>query len=275
MTVAAVERCLALIEFLAKEPEGMDLGALARAVEMPKSATHRLLATLVERGWVVQDEETLAYAVSLRLAMLAFRNLDARKLPDTAQAVLDTLARETGEYCRMALVEGEDLVWIARAQGATRALRYDPDMGEEVVLHATATGKAWLATLPEEAALRIVCARGFKAKRPLGPNAVADVDALRRSLGETRERGFAVALEEGEPGTVALAVPFRAEAEADAPVVGTLSLAGPLVRMGIERHAALGAALQRAAREVETLWPLRRRQRGAAEVGAGPLLRAG
>jgi len=263
MTVAAIDRCLSLIETLAGEAAPLDLGEIAERIGMPKSATHRLLATLKARSWVVQDPVGQGYALSLHLSTLAFRNLDARQVPDLAQSVLDALAERTGEYCRLAIVEGEGLAWVARAQGARSGLRYDPDMGQEVVLHATATGKAWLATLPENDALRIVCARGFVADRPLGPRSMTTVDALRRHLAETRKRGYAMALEEGEPGTVAFAVPFRAAPRPGAPVVGTISVAGPLARIGPERYQAIGAALGSAAAEVEALWPLRARQRGA------------
>ena len=260
MTVAAVDRCMSLIETLAGEPDGLELGAIAARIGMPKSATHRMLATLVQRGFVVQDPDSQSYALSLRLALLAFRNLDARGLPDAAQAVLDDLARRTGEYCRLAVVESESLTWVARAQGAPAGLRYDPDMGIELVLHATANGKAWLATLPESEALRIVCARGFQTRQPLGPKRVRTVTEFRRHLAETRRRGYAVAVEEGEPGIVAVAVAFRADVTPDAPVAGTMSVAGPLVRLGPERRAAVAADLRTAAARVAALWPLRKRQ---------------
>jgi DNA-binding IclR family transcriptional regulator len=277
MTVAAIERCLDVVEVLAGEAASVELGALAARAGMPKSAAHRTLATLVARGLVVQDQVTQGYALSLRFATLAFRNLDARGLPDLAQTALDALARATGEYCRLAVVEGEGLVWLARAQGATAGLRYEPDMGDEVVLHATATGKAWLATLPEGEALRIVCARGFAAARPpgrpLGPRTIASVDELRRHLAQTRARGHALAVEEGEPGTVALAVAFRADADPDAAVAGTLSVAGPLVRMKPDRHAAIGRALREAADALAALWPVRRRQQPARLAATPPASR--
>lgn len=260
MTVAAVDRCLSLIEALAGEPEPIELGVLAERIGMPKSATHRMLTTLVERGYVAQDPATQGYGLTLHLSILAFRNLDARGLPDVGQVVLDRLARRTGEYCRLSVVEGERLVWVARAQGATAGLRYEPDMGQEVVLHTTATGKAWLATLPESEALRIVCARGFETGTALGPRRLKTVDELRRHLDETRGRGYALAVEEGEPGTVALAVAFRADEDPTAPAAGTLSVAGPLVRLGADRHEAIAAALLEAAREMAQLWPLRKRQ---------------
>lgn len=264
MTVGAVERALKILETLSGEPEGVDLGVLAERLDLPASAAHRLLSTLAERGFVAQDAGSGTYALTLKLALLAFRNLDLRHLPDAGQIVLDKMARATGEYCRLAVVESENLVWIARAQGATAGLRYEPPMGAEIVLHATATGKAWLASLPEEEALRIVCARGFQGRT--GPNAVDGVDALRRHLDETRRRGFAVAVEEGEIGAVALATTFRASPDAGAPVAGTLSVAGPTPRMQPERYPAITASLRQAAAEMAEIWPLRRRQSTAQQA---------
>ncbi len=259
--VAAIDRCLSLLEALAPEAEGLSLGELARRLDLPKSATHRMLATLMTRGYVRQDAVSQAYSLSLRLALLAFRHLDGRQLPDAAQTVLDRLARETGEYCRLAVIEGETLVWIARAQGATQGLRYDPDMGQEVVLHATATGKAWLASLPEEEALRIACARGFRPPPHAGKRLVTGVVELRQQLAETRRRGYGLAVEEGEAGIVALAVAFRAWDAPDAPVAGTLSVAGPVMRLHRDRYEQIAADLARAARDICALWSLRRRQK--------------
>lgn len=262
MTIAAVERAFKLLEALAGEADGADLTALAERLDLPVSATHRLLATLAERGFVNQDPQSGAYGLTLKLSQLAFRNLDLRGLPDAGQIVLDELARATREYCRLAVVEGDNLTWIARAQGATAGLRYEPPMGMGIVLHATATGKAWLASLPESEALRIVCARGFDAGSRTGPNALGDVDALRQHLAETRSRGYALAIEEGEIGTVALATTFRAGPDAAAAVAGTLSVAGPLPRMHEPRRSEIAAALVTAARDMAAIWPLRRRQIG-------------
>lgn len=262
MTVAAIDRCLTILEALAGEREPVELTDLSQRVDVPASAVHRTLSTLVERGWVVQHSGTQRYALSLRMSTLAFRNLDVRAVPDVVQSVLDKLARETREYCRLAIVEGEDLVWVARAQGAVTGLRYDPEMGQEIVLHATANGKAWLATLPESEALRIVCARGFEARRPLGPHSATNVDELRERLAETRANGFATSMEEAEAGTSAVAVPFYSGTEPGAPVAGTMSVAGPSIRIRPERYAEIADALKRAAHDVAEIWSLRSRQRG-------------
>ena len=262
MTVNAVERCLSLIEALAGEPEPLELVELARRVGLPNSAAHRTLSTLVARGWVEQDRATQLYTLSLRLSRLAFRTLEARAVPDIVQAVLNRLAQRTKEYCRLAVVEANDLVWVARAQGATVGLRYEPDMGDELLLHATANGKAWLSTLPENEALRLVYAQGFNSASA-GPRATQDIDEFRRHLAETRTRGYATAVEEAEAGTAAVAVPFYTSENDGAPAAGTISVAGPLVRIRPERFDELQVALHDAANEVTALWPLRNRQRGA------------
>jgi IclR family acetate operon transcriptional repressor len=269
----AVDRCVSLIEALVEESGGLSLVDLAARLEMPNSAVHRTLATLASRGYVRQDAATQAYALTLRLSTLGFRLLDARHLPDAGQLVLQRLAEETGEYCRLAVVEGGGLTWIARAQGSTQGLRYDPPMGRDVVLHATATGKAWLATLPEDEALRIVFARGFPTPRntdrkTLGKNVVQTVDALRAHLKETRRRGYGLAIEEGEPGTVAMAAPFRANESADAPIAGAISVAGPLIRLGPARREQICPLLSLAAHDLAAVWPLRQHQTGIRRVAA-------
>ncbi len=268
MQIANVDRCLSLIELLAGAPEGMPLGSLAEQLDLPKSATHRLLQTLMTRGYVAQDAASQEYSLSLKVALLGFRYLDARRLPDVAQDALDRLAHDCGEYCRIAVVQGEDLVWIARAQGAKLGLRYEPPMGGDVVLHATATGKAWLATLPEHDALRIVCARGFATPEGFGKRALRSVDELRRHLDDTRRRGYALAIEEGEPGTVAIAATFRAYVSADAPAAGTVSVAGPLVRLTEQRIEEIAPMLLRATEAITALWPMRQRQAGGARSAA-------
>jgi DNA-binding IclR family transcriptional regulator len=91
-------------------------------------------------------------------------------------------------------------------------------------------------------------------------------DELRAHLAETRRRGYALALDEGEPGTAALATTFRAYLGDDAPVAGTVSIAGPRSRIDERRIDELAPMLAAAAVELAELWPLRRRQRSAGRA---------
>jgi IclR family transcriptional regulator, acetate operon repressor len=262
VTVTAVSRCLTLLELLACESEPIELAELVQRLDLPASAVHRLITTLVNHGWVTQDAVRQKYALSLRMNTLAFRHLDACYVPDIIQSVLDKLAQETREYCRIAILENKKLVWAARAQGATTGLRYDPDdMGQDIALHATAHGKAWLASLPEEEAFKIAYSSGFGSESKLGPNAVRTIDELRATLNETRQRGFATSINEAEDGTAAIAIPFHDGPDSDAPIAGTISVAGLLARIKEDRWPEILDALHSAAKEISEIWPMRKRQR--------------
>ena len=257
MKQSATRRSLDVLELLVKYPSGLGLTEICDKLTVPKSAAHRLLQLLSERGFVRQDPDSARYGLTLKLTLLGSRFLVETGLSDVSQPILERLAAETGELARLAVVEGEGMVWVAKAQGARYGLRLDPDTGMHVVLHATATGKAWLATLPEDEALRIVSATGFETPAHFGPNVIRNLERFREELRKTRGRNFGLAMEEGEPGTAAVAVAVHASADIDAAAVATLSVAGPVIRFTSERRQQFVRHLSTAAAELSALWPLR------------------
>lgn len=252
------ERCLAIIEFLAEDAQARPLGEIAEALDLPKSGAHRLLTTLCGLGWAEQDAETGFYRLTMRLATLGQKFYVATGIPDVCQPLLDQLARESREFARLAVVDGQSLVWVAHAQGATSGLVYQPSLATNTVpLSVTASGKAWLATFSTEHAIDCVLANGgFARADRFGPNAIRSVDAFLRELQATARRGYGLAMSEAEPGVTAIAAAIRAGKEGGA--LGTVSVAGPSVRMTDERVAALAPLVMRCASELSELWHLRR-----------------
>ena len=262
-----VENCFAAIQLLAEDAKSMELQDVAGKLGIPKGAADRLLSSLSSVGWVERDPENNAYRLTLRLAIVGQRFLIASNVQDICQPVLGRLAGETGEFVRLAVLEGDGLTWIGQAQGARTGLTYQPPMVAKVPLHVTANGKAWLATLPVERAMKLVLAEGFGKPAEFGPNAIRSVDALLRELSATNEKGFGLALEEAEPGVVAVATVIRA-AEGD--VVGTISVAGPVIRMTQERIPTLVSLLRSAARDIAMLWPLRKLRQQLGPIPSAP-----
>ncbi len=254
-----ITHCLALFEAMSDAGRGHRLTDLAQALDCPKSSVQRLLEHLMREGWVEQDEATDQYRLTLRLAVLGQRYMQSAGIVDATHGILERVARESGELVRLTVVDGERLVWIGSAQGAPAGLLYQPSMGGRIVSFATANGKAWLATLDDEAACAIALADGL-GRRPdnVGPRAVATIDALRRDLAGVRRTGYATAVEEAEAGVAAIAVAIRDPASGRA--MGTTSVAGPIVRLPAERRAQLANLLDAAARELARVWPLARTQ---------------
>ena len=267
-----LERALDVVELLVDHPEGLPLSEIARELNIPKSATHRILTRLGRRAYVGQLEGWERYRLNLKLAALGLRFVARTNVFDICQPVIDRLAQETGEFVRLAVWDGAALTWVAKAQGAQHGLRYDPDMGHPVVLHATATGRAWLATLPEAEALKLVKLRGYSVPERFPKQRVTDESALASELRLTRKRGYGMAVEEGEPGSAAVATAIEGTESYRSP--GTLSVAGPIVRMQPARLKEIVPLLLKATHELAELWPLIRMRQGVPPEISHPVSRS-
>ena len=244
-----LERGIKVLELLAGQPQGMALSAIATATDMPLSATHRLLAELVRVGYVRQMREQGDYVLTIKLVSLGLGFLSASGMVDVAQPSLDALAESARELVRLAIVDGDELVFVAKAQGATRGLRYDPDMGLSVRLSCSAAGHAWLSTLSDDAALALVAKQGLGDPKNHGPRAPTTLSALLTCLRATRRRGYAMVSDMFAPAMASMAAPVVHRGV----TLGAVTIAGPMVRMTEERMAALSDALRHAAEEVASL----------------------
>ena len=243
-----LERSFNLLESLATHPEGQSISALSSSLALPLSAAHRLLAELARCGYVRQVREQGEYVLTIKLVSLGLGFLSASGVVDVAQPALDRLADESGELVRLAVVDGDDLTFVAKAQGARRGLKYDPDMGLSVRLSCSAAGHAWLSTLSDEAALALVTKQGFGAPEDYGPKAPTTVKALLAYLRTARKRGFATIAEVFAPSMSAMAAPVRSR---QGETIGVVTIAGPLVRLSEARMEELADALMKCAEDIE------------------------
>jgi IclR family acetate operon transcriptional repressor len=258
MTVKVVnsllEHAFAIVECLAAEAKTMRLSEIADRLGIQKSGTHRIVSTLVQLGWVEQDPDSAHYRLTFKLAALGQGFLASTRILDVCQPVLDRLAQECRELVRLAIIDNNELTTIAHAQGAQGSLVCQSRVFPQLPLHVTASGKAWLSSLSNEAALKLVLTAGFGAPTDYGPNAVRSASNLLSDLKKTRARGYGLALEEAEPGLSAISVLVRSS---NGPVNGTLAIVAPAVRMGEARQVELVGIAHSAAKELAILWPLR------------------
>jgi DNA-binding IclR family transcriptional regulator len=245
----ASERTINVIEILALAEEPMRLTELAQRIGIPKSAVHRILTSLIDRGWVEQNQENDCYALTLRMALLGQRQLAVLDIHNLRQPILDRLAARTKELVRLTAVQNDKLVWIGSARGRRSGLVYEADMTEEIVPFATANGKIWLANLPTSQAVKIALDAGL-GKRRDGLRTITTVEELLPELEHTRRRGYGLAQEEAEQSVAAVAMAIRDEHG----ILGTLSVAAPVNRLGPERIVAILPDLRRAAEAMALAW---------------------
>ncbi|MGC3964564.1 MAG: IclR family transcriptional regulator [Rhodocyclaceae bacterium] len=242
-----LERAFQVLEYLSERPAGSPISALAGELDIPLSASHRVLADLVRCGYVRQDAETGRYALTIKMVAMGLSFLSRSGVVDVSQPLLDQLASHSGELVRLAIVDGESLVFVAKAQGATHGLRYDPDMGLAVPLWCSAAGHAWLSTLTDDDALVLVARAGLNEPERFGPRAPTSIGVVMDYVRAARERGFSMITEVFAPGMAAMAAPVRGD---DGAAIGVVTIAGPAVRLTESRMQELAPDLLETARLV-------------------------
>ena len=252
---AILDRSLALLEHLAKAPDGISLTELSTDSGVASGTAHRLLAHLIKRGYVRQSERGM-YSLTLQLPLLAAHFLHGKGFLNVCQPRLDELAHHSGELVRLAWLDGDRLVFIAEAQSARRGLRYDANLGQIAILHATAIGKTWLAAQSDKDALRRVRAQGRIWDPNLGPRAIQSEKELLTEIERVREQGYAIAIDEGEIGAAAVSVPILAEDHVPA-YLGGIAIIGPTARLSRPKLEAFVPHLRKAAASIVEMLPLR------------------
>ncbi|MBH0236471.1 IclR family transcriptional regulator [Methylobrevis albus] len=250
---AAIDRMLGVLDLLSQHPDGLSVQRVAAHIDAPPSATHRLLNDLVRADYVCQHPGTGTYALTIRLAALGLGWLGRTGVTDVAQPVLDRLAAAAGELVRLSVADGDRLVWVAFAQGATAGLRYDParEQGADASLAYSASGRAWAATLDDDRALALVAKQGLAPPDGAAEGSRLGMDEVLALLARTRDLGHAEAVDCFLAGMAAIAVPLPA----DGPAPGSLSIAGPAARLTEARRAALLPALHAAAADLAGMIP--------------------
>src|SRR5947207_7786499 len=248
-SVQSVDRALDLLEALATAEGEVSITALAARTGLHVSTVHRLLATLLRRGYVRQNPDTSRYYAGAKLATLAEGRSRFGELRLRARPLLRSLTEATRETANLVVLDDLQAVYI-ETMPSPQVVRPFTAVGNRTPLHATGAGKALLANLPavrRDALLERLDLRGYTART------IVDRAILRRTLDEVREKGYALDDEEYDEGVrcVAVAVvgaPGR-EAAAGAPVAA-LSISAPASRLSRQRCAELAPVLRRAAAEL-------------------------
>jgi IclR family acetate operon transcriptional repressor len=238
--VQSVHRALDVLEAVAAAGGRMSIGEIAVAADVPLPTAHRLLRTLVDRGYMRQVPDR-RYALGLRLLPLGAATRAVVGVG--AERVLGGLVDELGETANLAVLDGDQVAYVAQVPGR-HSMRMFTEVGRRVDLHCTAVGKAVLATFPDHQ-LQAVVGRISMPRHTA--HTLTTPEALAAEVLAVRERGYATDEGEQEVGVrcVAVAVPGSGEHLA-------LSVSGPAPRMTDEVLGHAVPLLHRAARRLST-----------------------
>lgn len=206
-----------------KEVGSISVSDLATEVERPKSTVHRHLSTLVNLGYLQKEDNE--YRLSLQFLDFGVKAREQYPLYSVIKPEVDKLVEDTGERAQVMVSEGDNGTYIYQRTG-DRGITTDSHVGKRVSLHSVASGKSYLAHLPENRVHEILDQTGMPA---ITSNTITDKERLFDELETIRERGYAFNDEENGLGVRAVGAPICRDD--DGMVIGALSFAAPKTRL--------------------------------------------
>jgi len=242
-TIQSVDRAAALIKTIADSSHSPTVTELAASCGLNRSTTWRLLATLEAHGLIERDPISHRYSLGYAFLRIA-AGADVDPLVRRGRPVLERLARETNETTNLAVARRFSLVYVDQV---------DPPhvmapnwFGRTVPLHATSTGKAYLAFLPQDEQQAVLPRRLERYTA----TTITDHRRLDDELASVRRDGYAVCVGELEESLFGASAPVLSEQDRPVAIV---SVWGTEHRLPRERLPEVGRRAREAAGELKEL----------------------
>jgi IclR family transcriptional regulator, pca regulon regulatory protein len=201
--VQSLDRGLAVIRCFSSERPSLTLSEVAERTGLTRAAARRFLLTLQELGYVGSTGRQ--FSLRPRVLALGYAYLSSFSVAQIAQPHLEDLAEELHESCSVSVLDGDDIVYVARAS-ANRIMTIALTVGTRLPPYPTSMGRVLLAWLPPA---EIDAILGRTSLRKLTEQTVVDPDELKQILATVRAQGWATVDQELEAGVRSVAVPIR------------------------------------------------------------------
>ena len=231
--VQSVERAISILEALSHGEIG--LVELSKKVDLNKSTVHRLLNTLMYKGYVSQNMDNSRYKLTLKVAELSTKVLGTFDIVAIAKPYLKELVNKTNEVVHLVHIEKDDIVYIDKVE-PDNIIRMHSYIGKRIPIYSTAVGKAYMAFLEEhdfdkyweEISKKIV---------KLTENTINTKEGMVLNLKTVREVGYATDMEENEKDVICVAAPIFSF---DKSIKYAISISTPKIRIDDERIKLFG-----------------------------------
>jgi IclR family transcriptional regulator, pca regulon regulatory protein len=201
--MASLARGLAVIRAFTQQRRHLTIAQLSQRTAIPRAAVRRCLYTLSMLGYV-GSEDGRTYALRPRILALGHAYLSSTPLVYAVQPLLDQITSVLHESSSLAVLEGDEILYIARSSTTTRLLSIDLGIGSRLPAYCTSMGRVLLAGL-SAAEIDLYLSRVKLVK--LTTRTVSTADELKVALNAIRRDGYAVVDQELEIGLRSIAVP--------------------------------------------------------------------
>lgn len=243
--VPSLKRAFAILDSLNQTSFGLTVREISKAHKIPYSTAFYLLETMRDCGYVERNDDSKKYLLGHKV--FAFRGGSSQRdlvtVRSLALPVMEELSKLTGLTTHLATLEGDEAVYIERAEPAT-FVRLNTWVGKRHSLHCTAVGKALLMYMPKSEVEKL-CRPAKLIQRT--DRTITSQKGLIEDLRRAAERGYSIDDAEDEAEGRGVAAPIFG---ANKKILVSLGFAGSLSQLTVDKLDTLGRLVRRSADQI-------------------------
>lgn len=243
-TVQSLDRMIDILEELALHRDGCGVTSLANLTGLHKSTVHRLLNTLMSRGYISKNSENDKYSLGMRILYLGSAILDRMDIRTVSKPFLEKLCQDTDEVVHLSMLDDREAVYIDKVESPNKSIRMYSQIGKRVPLHCTGVGKVLLAWLPDKEVEYLLGVKGMEAYTK---NTITNIEDMKKHLAEIRDKGYAFDEIEHEEGIRCVAAPIF---NMSGKVIASVSVSGPVLHVTLDRMPKLTEEVLKTAKNI-------------------------
>ncbi|WMJ80932.1 IclR family transcriptional regulator [Clostridium sp. MB40-C1] len=226
--VQSVDRSLSILEVLSDYENGLGITEISEKVNLHKSTVHRLLATLIYKGYVEQEDKANKYKLTLKLFELGNKKIQKMDLVTVARPYLKELVEKTNEVVHLVVREGTEIIYVGKEE-SQNTIRTHSRIGHRRPLYCTAVGKSILSYMEDDQIEEIWNKSNVEK---LTEHTITDFNEFKKYLNEVRKNRYAVDEQENEIGVRCVGTSiFNYKGE----VCGAISISGSIISFTKEK----------------------------------------
>lgn len=232
-------RGISIMQLVADSIRGLSIAEIVELTGLAKPTVHRIAIQLEEEGYLQRGPDK-RFAIGHKLKHFSLSILSNAAVGAPRHAILEALAEEIGETCNCTMLDGNHTVYFDRVE-CNWPIKIDLHLGSKLPLHATASGKLFLAYMRPKERSRLLNAATLSKNTE---STVVSPELLEPELKKIKKEGVSFDNEELLTGMVAIAVPVFDQANR---ICFTVAVHAPTTRRSLDDLRAFVPALQKAA----------------------------
>jgi IclR family pca regulon transcriptional regulator len=226
--VGSVEKAFQVLEAFRDTHRAMSMADIARAADLDRSATQRLVHTMEQLGYLRRQPDSMLYGLAPKVLTLSYNYLRSRELIERASPYLLDISRTLGETSNLQELDGYEIVFLARFPGK-HLVNVDFAVGYRLPAVFTASGRALLSRMDTARRREILRATPL---RPVTPYTETDPKVLLSRIDEAAELGYAIVMNQTLTGDISVAAAITNH---EGQPIAAINIAVPTTRWTVDR----------------------------------------